>query len=74
MDDVIVAGPERIPNPRAYKEALVGAGEIPGDTVIATRGQGYVAKVWCPSSFKPLTQTKYDGTNSSRTCGPENWC
>jgi hypothetical protein len=57
----IVAGPERISNPRAYKEALVRVGEIPGDTVI-TRGQGYVAEVWRPSTFKPLTQAKYDGT------------
>jgi S1-C subfamily serine protease len=57
----IVAGPERIPNPRAYKEALVRAGEIPGDTVI-TKGQGYVAEVWRPSTFKPLMQVKYDGS------------
>ncbi|SCZ06271.1 S1C family serine protease [Microvirga guangxiensis] len=56
----IVAGPERIPNPRAYKEALVRTGEIPGDTII-TRGQGYVAEVWKPSTFKPLIQAKYDG-------------
>jgi len=34
----IVAGPERISNPRAYKEALVRTGEIPEDTII-TRGQ-----------------------------------
>jgi hypothetical protein len=58
---VIVVGPERIPNPRAYKEALVRSGEIPGDTII-TRGQGYVAEVWKPSTFKPLIQAKYDGT------------
>jgi hypothetical protein len=57
----IVAGPERIPNPRAYKDALVRAGEIPADTVI-TKGQGYVAEVWRPSTFKPLVQAKYDGT------------
>jgi len=57
----IVAGPERVPNPRAFKEALVRAGEIPDDTII-TRGQGYVAEVWRPSSFKPLAEAKYDGT------------
>lgn len=57
----IVAGPERITNPRAYKEALVRSGEIPDDTVI-TKGQGYVAEVWRPSTFKPFSQTKYDGT------------
>ena len=57
----IVAGPERIPNPRAYKEALVRTGEIPRDTII-TRGQGYVAEVWKPSTFKPLIQAKYDGS------------
>src|SRR5829696_7138755 len=57
----IVAGPERIPNPRAYKETLVRTGEIPGDTII-TRGQGYVAEVWKPSTFKPLIQAKYDGS------------
>jgi len=57
----IVAGPERISNPRAYKEALVRAGEIPDDTII-TRGQGYVAEVWKPSTFKPLIEAKYDGS------------
>jgi S1-C subfamily serine protease len=57
----IVAGPERVPNPRAYKETLVRTGEIPSDTII-TRGQGYVAEVWKPSTFKPLIQAKYDGT------------
>ncbi len=57
----IVAGPERIPNPRPFKEALVRAGEIPSDTII-TRGQGYVAEVWRPSTFKPLIQAKYDGS------------
>lgn len=57
----IVAGPEHIQNPRAYKEALVRAGEIPDDTII-TRGQGYVAEVWAPSTFKPLIQAKYDGS------------
>jgi len=57
----IVAGPERIPNPRAYKEALVRAGEIPNDTII-TKGQGYVAEVWRPSTFKPLAHAKYDGS------------
>jgi len=57
----IVAGPERISNPRAYKEVLVRAGEIPDDTII-TRGQGYVAEVWKPSTFKPLIEAKYDGS------------
>jgi S1-C subfamily serine protease len=57
----IVAGPERIPNPPAYKEALVRAGEIPDDTII-TKGQGYVAEIWRPSTFKPLAQAKYNGT------------
>jgi hypothetical protein len=57
----IVAGPERIPNPRAYKDTLVWAGEVPSDTVI-TKDQGYVAEVWKPSTLKPLIQAKYDGS------------
>ncbi|WP_134499488.1 S1C family serine protease [Microvirga pakistanensis] len=57
----IVAGPERITSPRAYKEALVRSGEIPEDTII-TKGQGYVAEVWRPSTFKPVTQAKFDGS------------
>lgn len=57
----IAAGPERVPNPRVYKEALVRTGAIPDDTII-TRGQGYVAEVWRPSTFKPFSQAKYDGT------------
>ncbi|MEZ0168002.1 S1C family serine protease [Microvirga sp. TS319] len=60
----IVAGPERIPNPRAYKDALVRAGEIPDDTII-TKGQGYISEVWRPSTFTPLAQAKYDGSKQA---------
>jgi hypothetical protein len=56
----IVAGPQRIPNARAFKESLVQAGEVPNDAVI-TKGDGYVSEVWKFNPVTPFAQTKYDG-------------
>ena len=48
----IIAGPERVPNPRQRREQLLQNGDLPKD-ILFSRGDGYVREVWTVRQAQP---------------------
>ncbi|WP_046867656.1 hypothetical protein [Microvirga massiliensis] len=56
----VVAGPERIPNARAFKDNLLRTGGVPKD-LLFSKGDAYVSEVWKPSPVVTLGEAKFEG-------------
>ena len=53
----VVAGPERVANPRAFKSNLLESGGVPPD-LLFSKGDGYVAEVWKHAPVAKLAQAE----------------
>jgi S1-C subfamily serine protease len=56
----VVAGPERVSNPRTYKENLLKNGGVPSD-LIFSKGDAYLTEVWKPEVATTLGEVKFEG-------------
>jgi S1-C subfamily serine protease len=60
----VVAGPERVPNARTFKDNLLSTGGVPKDLLLS-KGDAYVSEVWRPSQVVMLGEAKFEGIGAA---------
>jgi hypothetical protein len=60
----VAAGPERVPDARAYRDKLLKEGGVATD-MLFSKGDGYVAEAWRKPVVNYLLQGSYDGRRAA---------